>query len=74
VRVVRALLDNFTPAEAARAVALRAQAGGGPDFEISGGLVPADLSRPEYAGIEYASLGCLTSGAGVIDLALEVQR
>ncbi len=72
-RVTRVLLDNFPPADAARAVELREEAGGGPDFEISGGLAAADLADPHYRDIEYASLGGLTHGAGSVDLALEVE-
>jgi len=70
--VARVLLDNFEPEDAVRAVALREEAGGGPDFEISGGLSAADLADPRYADIEFASLGGLTQGAGAIDMALEV--
>ncbi len=72
-RVTRVLLDNFPPAQAAEAVKLRGEAGGGPDFEISGGLAAADLADPHYRDIEYASLGGLTHGAGSVDLALEVE-
>lgn len=71
-RVSRVLLDNFPPAHAEQAVALRRKLGGGPDFEISGGLAAKDLADPRYKDIEYASLGGLTHGAGAIDLALEV--
>ncbi|MBC8367475.1 carboxylating nicotinate-nucleotide diphosphorylase [bacterium] len=71
-RIYRILLDNFPPAHAAQAVALRTELGGGPDFEISGGLTVADLANSHYRDIEYASLGSLTHGGGAIDLALEV--
>ncbi len=71
-RVTRVLLDNFPPAHAEQAVALRSELGGGPEFEISGGLSAKDLADPHYKDIEYASLGGLTHGGGAIDLALEV--
>jgi nicotinate-nucleotide pyrophosphorylase (carboxylating) len=71
-RTQRVLLDNFAAEDAARAVALREAAGGGPDFEISGGLLAVDLADAHYREIEFASLGGLTHGAGVIDMALEV--
>jgi nicotinate-nucleotide pyrophosphorylase (carboxylating) len=72
-RVERVLLDNFAPAAVAAAVALRAQLGGGPAFEISGGLAAADLGDPRYAGVEAASLGSITHSAGAVDLALEIE-
>ncbi len=72
-RVERVLLDNFPPEAAQQAVALRQGRGGGPDFEISGGLRPSDLADPRYAGVEAASLGSLTHGARALDLALEVE-
>ncbi len=71
-RIERVLLDNFPPAAVAAAVALRAQLGG-PAFEISGGLVAADLADPRYVGVEVASLGSITHGAGALDLALEIE-
>ncbi|MCB1162451.1 MAG: nicotinate-nucleotide diphosphorylase (carboxylating) [Candidatus Krumholzibacteriia bacterium] len=72
-RVNRVLLDNFPPEQVAAAVALRQTLGGGPDFEISGGLRAEDLSDPRYAGVEAASLGSITHGAGALDLALELE-
>ena len=72
-RVDRVLLDNFPPEQVAAAVALRQTLGGGPDFEISGGLRAEDLSDPRYAGVEAASLGSITHGAGALDLALELE-
>ena len=72
-RVMRVLLDNFAPEEAAAAVALRQELGGGPDYEISGGLLPEDLANPHYAGVETASLGSITHSAGALDLALEIE-
>jgi len=73
-RVERVLLDNFAPEAVAAAVALRAQLGGGPAFEISGRLRAADLADPRYAGVEAASLGSITHSAGALDLALEIER
>lgn len=73
-RVQRVLLDNFPPDEVSRALALRSELGGGPEYEISGGLRPEDLADPRYAGVETASLGSITHGAGALDLALELER
>ncbi len=72
-RVRRILLDNFDPDDVTRALAMREAAGGGPDFEISGGLIPEDLADPRYDGVETASLGSITHSAGVLDLALELE-
>ncbi|MDP6419158.1 MAG: nicotinate-nucleotide diphosphorylase (carboxylating) [Candidatus Krumholzibacteria bacterium] len=73
-RVKQVLLDNFDPRDAARALELREAAGGGPDFEISGGLRAEDLANPLYRGIEFASLGELTHQIHSLDLALEVDE
>lgn len=72
-RIQRVLLDNFPPAAVAAAVALRQTLGGGPAFEVSGGLRPVDLADPRYAGVEAASLGSITHSAGALDLALEIE-
>jgi nicotinate-nucleotide pyrophosphorylase (carboxylating) len=72
-RVGRVLLDNFAPEAVVAALALRAQLGAGPAFEISGGLAAAALADPRYAGVEAASLGSITHSAGALDLALEIE-
>ena len=72
-RVSRVLLDNFDPDQVREALALRMEAGGGPGFEISGGLKAADLADPRYAGVEAASLGGLTHSVRALDLALETE-
>jgi len=72
-RIGRVLLDNFQSADVAEAISLRHAMGGGPDFEISGGLRAEDLADPHYKDVEFASLGSLTHAVGSIDLALEVE-
>lgn len=72
-RVTRILLDNFPARAVAQAVGLRESRGGGPDFEISGGLSAADLAQSEYRDVEFASLGSITHGARALDLALEFE-
>ncbi len=72
-RVLRVLIDNFTPAEVTSALALRSSRGGGPEFELSGGLDVAALSDPLIAGIEAVSLGSLTHSVPALDLSLEIE-
>lgn len=71
-RIQRVLLDNFGPEQVARACALRKARGGGPAFEISGGLAAEDLADPRYAEVEAASLGELTHRVRALDLSFEV--
>jgi nicotinate-nucleotide pyrophosphorylase (carboxylating) len=66
------LLDNFTPAECATAVARRAGLGAACEFEVSGGL-SLDVARA-YAstGVEFLSVGALTHSVTALDLGLDL--
>ena len=72
-RILRVLIDNFSPDEVVAALALRAARGGGPDFELSGGLGVEGLSDPRIAGVEAVSLGSLTHSVPALDLSLEIE-
>jgi nicotinate-nucleotide pyrophosphorylase (carboxylating) len=65
----RILLDNMTPAEVARAVAL---VGGRAVLEASGGITLETVGAYAEAGVEYISVGALTRAARSLDVGLEV--
>jgi nicotinate-nucleotide pyrophosphorylase (carboxylating) len=63
------LLDNFTVADMARAVA---RVGESPVVvEASGGLQLADARRVAETGVDYISVGALTHSAPVLDIGLD---
>jgi len=71
------LLDNFTPAEAAEAVArVQAQAGagagGGIVLEASGGIDLTTVRAYAEAGVDYVSVGAITHSAPQLDVALDI--
>lgn len=63
------LLDNMTPDELRRAVAL---VDGRVVTEASGGITPADVEAVAAAGVDVISLGWLTHSVAVLDVALDV--
>ena len=69
------LLDNMTPAETARAVALvRARPNGGAIWiESSGGITLANIRAYAEAGVDTISVGALTHSAPAVDLALDFE-
>lgn len=67
------LLDNFTPAEAARAVALRDAAGSAARLEASGNVDLATIGAFARAGVDAASVGRLTHSAPALDLGLDLE-
>ncbi len=72
------MLDNFTPADAARAIeTLRAEfpAGGerSPVIEISGGVTLANVRAYALAGPDRISVGALTHSAASLDVTLDVR-
>ena len=66
--VDRLLLDNFSPAEAAEAVAL---VGGVLPVEASGGLTPDNVRAYGEAGVDFVSLGWLTHSPLPLDISLK---
>jgi nicotinate-nucleotide pyrophosphorylase (carboxylating) len=68
------LLDNMTPDETARAVALVRAAPGGERIvvESSGGITLETVHRYAEAGVDLISVGALTHSAPAVDVSLEV--
>jgi nicotinate-nucleotide pyrophosphorylase (carboxylating) len=65
------LLDNMAPAQMREAIALRK---GNIQFEASGGVTLKNVKRIAATGVDYISIGGLTTGARAIDIALEMTQ
>jgi nicotinate-nucleotide pyrophosphorylase (carboxylating) len=65
------LLDNMTPAQMREAIALRK---GDIRFEASGGVTLKNVKRIAATGVDYISIGSLTSAARAIDIGLELTQ
>ena len=68
----RIMLDNFTPADIAAAVALRA--GGATEYEVSGNIDEQSLLRYAAAGVDFISTGALTKHLKAVDLSFRLSR
>ena len=66
----RLLLDNMTPPELRRAVAV---AGGRAELEASGGLTLDNVREVAETGVDYVSVGALTHSAPALDLSLVLE-
>jgi nicotinate-nucleotide pyrophosphorylase (carboxylating) len=64
------LVDNMTPDEVAKAVAL---VGGALPIEVSGGVTLATVAAYAAAGADLVSVGALTHSAPVLDIALDLE-
>ena len=67
------LLDNFTPAQSAEAVARRDAVAPGTRLEVSGGLVIDTAAAHAAAGVDFLAVGALTHSAPVLDLGLDLR-
>jgi len=66
------LLDNFSPAQMAAAVAVRDAEAPGALLEASGGLTLADAPAVAASGVDYVAVGELTHSARVLDIGLDL--
>jgi nicotinate-nucleotide pyrophosphorylase (carboxylating) len=66
------LLDNMTPEQMCRAVALRKAKGSRVLLEASGGVTLHTVRAIALTGVERISVGALTHSAGAADLAMEL--
>jgi nicotinate-nucleotide pyrophosphorylase (carboxylating) len=67
------MLDNFSLADAARAVALRNESGSHALLEISGNLDRLDLAEVVQTGVDLMSMGALIHQATWMDLSLRFE-
>jgi len=68
--VERIMLDNFTPADIAAAVALRGD--GATEYEVSGNIDEHRLPEFAAAGVDFLSTGALTKHLRAIDLSFRL--
>jgi nicotinate-nucleotide pyrophosphorylase (carboxylating) len=66
------LLDNMTPAEVKKAVAIVREQGGKIPVEASGGIVLDNIRKYALAGVDYISVGALTHSASAVDLSMRI--
>lgn len=69
--VHRVLLDNMSPDQVARAVAI---AGEKVDLEVSGGITLENIRQYAETGIDYISVGALTHSVPAFDLTLLFEK
>ncbi|MGD9984899.1 MAG: carboxylating nicotinate-nucleotide diphosphorylase [Porticoccaceae bacterium] len=68
--VERIMLDNFTVADIAAAVALRGE--GATEYEVSGNIDEPSLGRYAATGVDFVSTGALTKHLRAIDLSFRL--
>lgn len=71
--VDRLLLDNLSPEDVAKVVALRNSQNPKMELEASGGVTPERAQALARAGVEWISVGALTHSAKAIDFSLDIQ-
>ncbi len=70
--VERIMLDNFTVADIATAVALRGA--GATQYEVSGNIDEPSLGRYTATGVDFVSTGALTKHLKAVDLSFRLSR
>jgi nicotinate-nucleotide pyrophosphorylase (carboxylating) len=72
------MLDNFSPLEVKKAVALLKKRypkkSERPLLELSGGITPENIRGYAIKGVDFISLGALTHSAKALDFSLEITR
>jgi nicotinate-nucleotide pyrophosphorylase (carboxylating) len=66
------LLDNMTPEQMRRAVALADAAPHRVRLEASGGLTPGTVPEVARSGVDYLAIGALTHSAPALDIGLDL--
>jgi nicotinate-nucleotide pyrophosphorylase (carboxylating) len=67
------LLDNMSPGEMRKVVALVAGRDARPVLEASGGITLANARQVAETGVDYISMGSITHSAPALDMSLEVE-
>jgi nicotinate-nucleotide pyrophosphorylase (carboxylating) len=67
------LLDNMSPGEMRKVVALVAGRKPRPLLEASGGITLANARQVAETGVDYISMGAITHSAPALDMSLEVE-
>jgi len=66
------LLDNMSPVDVKKAVAIVRERGGKIPVEASGGIVLDNIRKYAMAGVDYISVGALTHSAPAVDLSMRI--
>ncbi len=66
------LLDNMTPADIKKAVAIVRSRDEAMPLEASGGITLENIRKYALAGVDYISVGALTHSAAAVDLSMRV--
>ncbi|HEV2272752.1 MAG TPA: carboxylating nicotinate-nucleotide diphosphorylase [Acidobacteriaceae bacterium] len=66
------LLDNMTPSEIKKAVAIVRGRGLSIPMEASGGITLENIRKYALAGVDYISVGALTHSATAVDLSMRI--
>lgn len=66
------LLDNMTPAEVKRAVAIVRGRGEPVSLEASGGITLENVRKYALAGVDYISIGALTHSVQAVDISMRI--
>ena len=66
------LLDNMSPSDVKKAVAMIRERGGKIPTEASGGIVLENIRKYALAGVDYISVGALTHSAPAVDLSMKI--
>jgi nicotinate-nucleotide pyrophosphorylase (carboxylating) len=66
------LLDNMTPGETKKAVALVRSRGVPIELEASGGITLENIRKYALAGVDHISVGALTQSAAAVELSMRV--
>ncbi|MDD4856637.1 MAG: carboxylating nicotinate-nucleotide diphosphorylase [Candidatus Krumholzibacteria bacterium] len=69
----RIMLDNFEPVAVAEAVAEIKGWTMAPEIEVSGGVNLENVASYAMAGVDYISIGSLTSAAPALDMSLDLE-
>jgi len=70
----RLLLDNMSPEELRRAVAVAREANPKVELEASGGVTLDNAAEIAATGVDFISVGALTHSAPALDLSMTVER
>jgi nicotinate-nucleotide pyrophosphorylase (carboxylating) len=66
------LLDNMSPAEVKKALAIIAERGVKIPTEASGGIMLDNIRKYALAGVDYISVGALTHSASAVDISMRI--
>lgn len=66
------VLDNFTPADLKKALAILNEVGRKVPVEVSGGINLENIRKYALPGVDYISVGAITHSAPAVDLSMKI--